>query len=128
LLRELQSNVNAINKKVGNEHPEYERGKALLDSIDQVLRTVFPDKKTQGIYRDASLVQNKLQIAGYIMAGPLVPWTPNQALALQQAEQAVNALVEDSNHLINTLWTPYRQTMLNEPLLLPEVSPVSAVD
>lgn len=114
-LDKAEKTIDAVNERLGDRDDDdakalKKQGKAMADSL-QALTEIFSGDDVQGIRRDPLTVMSRLFTArGYIQSGLNAP-DPSAGIALDQAEEALQAALSEVNAFFTGDWAAYQQAV-----------------
>ena len=114
-MRKAKETIDAVNKRLADRDDDAakdlkKQGKAVSDSLT-ALTELFSGKDVQGIRRDPMTVMSRLFTArSYVSSGMNAP-DPSAHIALEQAEEALRAVIGDVNRFFTEDWAAYRQAV-----------------
>ncbi|MEM8907851.1 MAG: hypothetical protein AAGD05_08400, partial [Bacteroidota bacterium] len=95
-----------------------EAGKAMQDSIDQLMRLYMLPQKAKGIQRTSNTLTSKIfRSMGYLDSGNEAV-SPNGQYAIDQAQTAIAETLEQINHFFETDWKNYQEKVEAVPYSL----------
>ena len=111
-LREMKKNLDFIREKIKDSNDT--TLSAATEKISRALKAIEESvigAKKQGIYRNPETLAAEIGNALYLLDSPLVPYSNNQKIAMQEASQGIDTFVQTFNKFVENEYQTYQQTI-----------------